>query len=77
MFKSVYLTRSKCKVNLSTTKVPWTKFLDEMLNQYNLMYHSVTILPLVVIYFLVPLLPNNIYYLPVGKAFKFTKVKTI
>ena len=75
------VTRLKCKVNSSTTKVPWTKLLDEVLNQYNLTPHAVT--TFAPSYLLLgqlpynPLLPNNSYYPPVDEARKLAKEKTI
>ncbi|GFT37287.1 retrovirus-related Pol polyprotein from transposon 17.6 [Trichonephila clavipes] len=39
------VTRLKCKVNASSTKIPWTKLLDQVSNEYNSTPHSITKYP--------------------------------
>ncbi|GBN62388.1 hypothetical protein AVEN_139001-1 [Araneus ventricosus] len=39
------VTRLKCKINSSSTKVPWTKLLETVTNEYNLTPHSITKYP--------------------------------
>lgn len=75
------VTRLKCKVNSSSTKIPWTKLLEEVLNQYNDTPHSVT--QFNPSYLLLgklpydPPLPNNSYYPHVDEARKLAKERTI
>ncbi|GBL95809.1 Retrovirus-related Pol polyprotein from transposon 412 [Araneus ventricosus] len=39
------VTRLKCEVNSSSTKVPWTELLESVTNEYNLTPHSITKYP--------------------------------
>ncbi|GFT57403.1 retrovirus-related Pol polyprotein from transposon 17.6 [Trichonephila clavipes] len=66
------VTRLKCKVNASSTKIPWTKLLDQVCNEYNSTPHTITKYPPA--YLLFGLLPyqspidQNNYYEPVDEA---------
>ncbi|GFW70299.1 transposon Ty3-G Gag-Pol polyprotein [Trichonephila clavipes] len=66
------VTRLKCKVNASSTKIPWTKLLDQVCKEYNSTPHSITKYPPA--YLLFGLLPyqspidQNNYYEPVDGA---------
>ncbi|GBN40239.1 Transposon Ty3-I Gag-Pol polyprotein [Araneus ventricosus] len=66
------VTRLKCKVNSTSTKVPWTKLLESVTNEYNLTPHSITKYPPA--YLLFGTLPydspigQNSYYEPVNEA---------
>ncbi|GBO27396.1 Transposon Tf2-9 polyprotein [Araneus ventricosus] len=66
------VTRLKCKVNSTSTKVPWTKLLESFTNEYNLTPHSITKYPPA--YLLLGTLPydspigQNSYYEPVNEA---------
>ncbi|GFY03120.1 hypothetical protein TNCV_981251 [Trichonephila clavipes] len=66
------VTRLKCKVNASSTKIPWTKLLYQVYNEYNSTPHSITKYPPA--YLLFGLLPyqspidQNNYYEPVDEA---------
>ncbi|GFT75415.1 retrovirus-related Pol polyprotein from transposon 17.6 [Trichonephila clavipes] len=70
------VTRLKCKVNASSTKVPWTKLLDQVCNEYNSTQHSITKYPPA--YLLFGLLPyqspldQNNCYEPVDEAHELT-----
>lgn len=75
------VTRLKCKVNSSSNRQPWTKILENVLNEYNATPHSVT--QFTPSYLLLgklpydPLLPNNSYYPPVDEARRLAKENTI
>ncbi|GFY26084.1 transposon Tf2-6 polyprotein [Trichonephila clavipes] len=75
------VTRLKCKVNASITKIPWTKLLDQVCNEYNSTPHSITKYPPA--YLLFGLLPyqspidQNNYYEPVDEARELALQRTI
>ncbi|GBO01988.1 hypothetical protein AVEN_151872-1 [Araneus ventricosus] len=75
------VTRLKCKVNSSSTKVPWTKLLEIVTNEYNLTPHSITKYPPA--YLLLGTLPynspigQNSYYEPVNEARNLALQRTI
>ncbi|GFU03876.1 transposon Tf2-6 polyprotein [Trichonephila clavipes] len=75
------VTRLKCKVNASSTKIPWTKLLDQVCNEYNSTPHSITKYPPG--YLLFGLLPyqspidQNNYYEPVDEARELALQRTI
>ncbi|GFW56719.1 transposon Tf2-6 polyprotein [Trichonephila clavipes] len=75
------VTRHKCKANTSSTKIPWTKLLDQVCNEYNSTPHSITKYPPA--YLLFGLLPyqspidQNNYYEPVDEARELALKKTI
>ncbi|GFU70581.1 retrovirus-related Pol polyprotein from transposon 17.6 [Trichonephila clavipes] len=75
------VTRLKCKVNASSTKIPWTKLLDQVCNEYNSTPHSITKYPPA--YLLFSLLPyqspidQNNYYEPVDEARELALQRTI
>ncbi|GBO09375.1 Transposon Ty3-G Gag-Pol polyprotein, partial [Araneus ventricosus] len=75
------VTRLKCKVNSTSTKVPWTKLLESVTNEYNLTPHSITKYPLA--YLLLGILPydspigQNSYYEPVNEARNLALQRTI
>ncbi|GBO38115.1 Transposon Ty3-G Gag-Pol polyprotein [Araneus ventricosus] len=75
------VTRLKCKVNSSSTKVPWTKLLESVTNEYNLTPHSITKYPPA--YLLLGTLPydspigQNSYYEPVNEARNLALRRTI
>ncbi|GFV67356.1 retrovirus-related Pol polyprotein from transposon 17.6 [Trichonephila clavipes] len=66
------VTRLKCKVNASSTKIPWAKLLDQVCNECNSTPHSIIKYPPA--YLLFGLLPyhspidQNNYYEPVDEA---------
>lgn len=73
------VTRLKCKVNTSSTRTPWTRFLEQVIKEYNNTPHSVTTFPPA--YLLHGQLPYNSpidqdYYPPVQEALKIAKEKT-
>ncbi|GFY23185.1 transposable element Tcb2 transposase [Trichonephila clavipes] len=66
------VTRLKCKVNASSTKIPWTKLLDQVCNEYDSTPHSITKYPPAYLLFgplpyQSPIDQNN-YYEPVDEA---------
>ncbi|GBL53632.1 Transposon Tf2-9 polyprotein, partial [Araneus ventricosus] len=75
------VTRLKCKVNSTSTKVPWTKLLESVTNEYNLTPHSITKNPPA--YLLLGTLPydspigQNSYYEPVNEARNLALQRTI
>ncbi|GBM42700.1 Transposon Ty3-G Gag-Pol polyprotein [Araneus ventricosus] len=75
------VTRLKCKVNSTSTKVPWTKLLESVTNEYNLTPHSITKYPPA--YLLLGTLPydspigQNSYYEPVYEARNLALQRTI
>ncbi|GFW17401.1 retrovirus-related Pol polyprotein from transposon 17.6 [Trichonephila clavipes] len=75
------VTRLKCKVNASSTKIPWTKLLNQVCNECNSTPHSITKYPSA--YLLFGLLPyqspigQNNYYEPVHEARELALQKTI
>ncbi|GBO29619.1 Transposon Ty3-G Gag-Pol polyprotein [Araneus ventricosus] len=75
------VTRLKCKVNSTSTKVPWTKLLECVTNEYNLTPHSITKYPPA--YLLLGTLPydspigQNSYYEPVNEALNLALQRTI
>ncbi|GFX56633.1 transposon Ty3-G Gag-Pol polyprotein [Trichonephila clavipes] len=75
------VTRLKCKVSASSTKIPWTKLLDQVCNEYNSTLHSISKYPPA--YFLFGLLPyqshidQNNYYAPVDEARELVLQRTI
>ncbi|GBL66814.1 Transposon Tf2-6 polyprotein [Araneus ventricosus] len=75
------VTRLKCKVNSTSTKVPWTKLLESVTNEYNLTPHSITKYPPA--YLLLGTLPydspigQNNYYEPVNEARNLALQRTI
>lgn len=74
------VTRLKCKVNSSPSKVPWTKLLEQVINEYNNTPHSVTKFPPA--YLLFGTLPfdsplsENVYP-PVAVARELAKERTV
>ncbi|GFV46237.1 retrovirus-related Pol polyprotein from transposon 297 [Trichonephila clavipes] len=75
------VTKLRCKVNSSPTKIPWTKFLEQVINEYNLTPHSVTKFPPAYLLFCTlpytPPLAQNQVYPPVEEARKLAKENTI
>ncbi|GBO03517.1 hypothetical protein AVEN_55464-1, partial [Araneus ventricosus] len=75
------VTRLKCKINSTSTKVPWTKLLESVTNEYNLTPHSITKYPPA--YLLLGTLPydspigQNSYYEPVNEARNLALQRTI
>ncbi|GFX67844.1 transposon Tf2-11 polyprotein [Trichonephila clavipes] len=74
------VTKLRCKVN-SSTKIPWTKFLEQVINEYNLTPHSVTkFLPayllLGTLLYTPPLAQNQVYP-PVKETRRLAKENTI
>ncbi|GBM63775.1 Transposon Ty3-G Gag-Pol polyprotein [Araneus ventricosus] len=75
------VTRLKCKVNSTSIKVPWTKLLESVTNEYNLTPHSITKYPPA--YLLLGTLPydspigQNSYYEPVNEARNLALQRTI
>ncbi|GBO21259.1 Transposon Ty3-G Gag-Pol polyprotein [Araneus ventricosus] len=75
------VTRLKCKVHSTSTKVPWTKLLESVTNEYNLTPHSITKYPPA--YLLLGTLPydspigQNSYYEPVNEARNLALQRTI
>ncbi|GBM79909.1 hypothetical protein AVEN_173893-1 [Araneus ventricosus] len=75
------VNRFKCKINSSSTKVPWTKLLNGVSNEYNLTPHSITKYPPA--YLLLGTLPydspigQNSYYEPVNEARNLALQRTI
>ncbi|GFX33586.1 retrovirus-related Pol polyprotein from transposon opus [Trichonephila clavipes] len=75
------VTRLKCKVNASSTKIPWTKLLDQVCNEYNSTPHSITKYPSA--YLLFGLLPyqspidQNNYYEPDDEARGMASQRTV
>ncbi|GFU80115.1 transposon Tf2-11 polyprotein [Trichonephila clavipes] len=71
------VTKLRCKVNSSPTKIPWTKFLEQVINEYNLTPHSVTKFPPAYLLFgtlpYTPPLAQNQVYPPVEEARKISK----
>ncbi|GFY05619.1 transposon Tf2-6 polyprotein [Trichonephila clavipes] len=71
------VTKLRCKVNSSPTKIPWTKFLEQVINEYNLIPHSVTKFPPPYLLFgtlpyTIPLAQNQVYP-PVEEARRLAK----
>ncbi|GFW00221.1 retrovirus-related Pol polyprotein from transposon 17.6 [Trichonephila clavipes] len=75
------VTKLRCKVNSSPTKIPWTKFLEQVINEYNLTPHSVIKFPPAYLLFgtlpYTPPLAQNQVYPPVEEARKLAKENTI
>ncbi|GBM83719.1 Transposon Tf2-9 polyprotein [Araneus ventricosus] len=75
------VTKLKCKVNSSSTKTPWTKLLEQVINEYNLTPHSVTKFPPAYLLFCTlhysPPLTQNQFYRSVEEARKLAKQNTI
>ncbi|GFT63359.1 transposon Tf2-9 polyprotein [Trichonephila clavipes] len=75
------VTKLRCKVNSSPTKIPWTKILEQVINEYNLTPHSVTKFPPAYLLFgtlpYTPPLAQNQVYPPVEEARKLAKENTI
>ncbi|GBO26401.1 Transposon Tf2-6 polyprotein [Araneus ventricosus] len=75
------VTKLKCKVNSSSTKTPWTKLLEQVINEYNLTPHSVTKFPPAYLLFgtlpYSPPLTQNQIYPSVEEARKLAKQNTI
>ncbi|GFV37929.1 transposon Tf2-9 polyprotein [Trichonephila clavipes] len=75
------VTKLRCKVNSSPTKIPWTKFLEQVINEYNLKPHSVTkFLPAYLLFGTLPYTPplaQNQVYPPVEEVRKLAKENTI
>ncbi|GFY34960.1 retrovirus-related Pol polyprotein from transposon 17.6 [Trichonephila clavipes] len=75
------VTRLKCKVNTSSTKILWTELLDQVCNENNTTPHSITKYPPA--YLLFGLLPyqspidQNNYYEPVDEAHELALQRTI
>ncbi|GFX31534.1 retrovirus-related Pol polyprotein from transposon 17.6 [Trichonephila clavipes] len=75
------VTRLKCKENASSTKIPFTKLLEQVYNEFNSTPHSITKYPPA--YLLFGLLPyqspidQNNYYEPVDEARELTLQRTI
>ncbi|GFW42747.1 transposon Tf2-11 polyprotein [Trichonephila clavipes] len=76
-----FVTRLKCKVNASSTKIPWTKLLDQVCNEYNSTPHSITKYPPANLLFgLLPYqshIDQNTYYEPVDEAREMALQRTI
>lgn len=74
------VTRLKCKVNASSRKIPWTKLLEQVVNEYNNTPHSITQFPPAYLLFgslpYDPPLQENCYP-PVDEARKIAKNRTI
>ncbi|GFW64477.1 retrovirus-related Pol polyprotein from transposon 17.6 [Trichonephila clavipes] len=75
------VTKLGCKVNSSPAKTPWTKFLEQVINEYNLTPHSVTKFPPAYLLFgtlpYTPALAQNQVYPPVEEARKLATENTI
>ncbi|GFW39731.1 hypothetical protein TNCV_3189021 [Trichonephila clavipes] len=75
------VTKLRYKVNSSPTKIPWTKILEQVINEYNLTPHSVTKFPPAYLLFgtlpYTPPLAQNQVYPPVEEARKLAKENTI
>jgi len=75
------VTRLKCRVNHNPSKLPWTKLLDQVVQEYNNTPHSVTKFPPNYLMFGVKPFPNLIneqdYYPPVEEARKLAFQRTI
>ncbi|GFS93517.1 transposon Tf2-6 polyprotein [Trichonephila clavipes] len=75
------VTRLKCKVNDSSTKIPLTKLLDQVCNEYNSTPHSITKYPSAYLIFgLYPYqspIDQNNYYEPVDEARGLALQRTI
>ncbi|GFW95065.1 transposon Ty3-G Gag-Pol polyprotein [Trichonephila clavipes] len=75
------VTKPRCKVNSSPTKIPWTKFLEQVINEYNLTPHSVTKFPPAYLLFgtlpYTPPLAKNQVYPPVEEARRLAKENII
>ncbi|GBL95464.1 Transposon Tf2-9 polyprotein [Araneus ventricosus] len=75
------VTKLKCKVHSSPTKIPWTKLLEQVINEYNLTPHSVTkFTPAYLLFGTLPYSPpltQNQFYPPVEEARKLAKQNTI
>ena len=75
------VSKLKCKVNSSSTKVPWTKLLEQVIDEYNHTPHTVTKFPPA--YLLFGTLPynspigQNNYYPAVDEARQLAKQRTI
>ncbi|GFS60362.1 transposon Tf2-6 polyprotein [Trichonephila clavipes] len=73
------VTKLRCKVNSSPTKIPCTKFLEQVINEYNLTPHSVTKFPPVYLLFgtlpYTPPLAQNQVYPPVEEARRLSKTE--
>ncbi|GFX10289.1 transposon Ty3-G Gag-Pol polyprotein [Trichonephila clavipes] len=71
------VTKLRCKVNSSPTKIPWTKILEQVINEYNLTPHSVTKFSPAYLLFgtlsYTPPLAQNQVYPPVEEARKLAK----
>ncbi|GFU83121.1 integrase catalytic domain-containing protein, partial [Trichonephila clavipes] len=75
------VTRLKCKVNASSTKIPWTKLLDQVCNEYCSNPHSITKYPPAYLLFgllsyQLPIYQNN-YYEPVDEARELALQRTM
>ncbi|GFW54894.1 retrovirus-related Pol polyprotein from transposon 297 [Trichonephila clavipes] len=79
--KQSLVTRLKCKVNALSTKIPWTKLLDQVCNEYNSTPHSITKYPPAYLLFGLLLyqssIDQNIYYEPVDEARELALQRTI
>ncbi|GFX47423.1 transposon Tf2-6 polyprotein [Trichonephila clavipes] len=75
------VTRLKCKVNDSSTKIPWTKRLDQVCNEYNSTPHSIAKYPpAYLLFFLLPYqspIDQNNYYEPVYEARELALQRTM
>ncbi|GFU31052.1 transposon Ty3-I Gag-Pol polyprotein [Trichonephila clavipes] len=71
----------RCKVNSSPAKIPCTKFLEQVINEYNLTPHSVTKFPPAYLLFgtlpYTPSLAQNQVYPPFEEARRLAKENTI
>ncbi|GFW65468.1 transposon Ty3-G Gag-Pol polyprotein [Trichonephila clavipes] len=79
--KQSIVTKLRCKVNSSPTKIPWTTLLEQVINEYNLTPHSVTKFPPAYLLFISlpytsPLAQKQIYP-PVEEARKLAKENTM
>ncbi|GFX91504.1 transposon Tf2-11 polyprotein [Trichonephila clavipes] len=74
------VTKLRCKVNSSPTKIPWTKLLEQVINEYNLTPHSVTKFPPAYLLFgtlpYTPPLAQNQVYPPVEEARRLAEENT-
>ncbi|GFS70521.1 transposon Tf2-6 polyprotein [Trichonephila clavipes] len=76
------VTKLRCKVNSSPTKIPWTKFLEQVINEYNLntsFSHKIPSCIFVIGHFTIyiSISSKNQVYPPVEEARKLAKENTL
>lgn len=75
------VTRLKCKVNCSSSKIAWTTLLNEVINEYNNTPHTVTLMtPAYLLYGTLPYEPHlkkQAFYPPLDEARRLAKERTI